>query len=47
MCPGRAGGFDWCAELRAILDGELADLDEQIEALRRSRGALVGLLAER
>ncbi|EFE73529.1 transcriptional regulator [Streptomyces filamentosus NRRL 15998] len=43
---GEQAGFDWCAELRAILDGELADLDEQIEALRRSRGALVGLLAE-
>ncbi|MER7701076.1 MULTISPECIES: MerR family transcriptional regulator [unclassified Streptomyces] len=40
---GRAG-FDWCAELREILDGELAEMDERIAALRRSRGALAGLL---
>ncbi|MFE2295752.1 MerR family transcriptional regulator [Streptomyces sp. NPDC059452] len=44
---GEQPGFDWCAELRAILDGELEELDEQIEALRRSRGALAGLLAAR
>ncbi|WP_411083661.1 MerR family transcriptional regulator [Streptomyces sp. cmx-18-6] len=44
---GEQPEFDWCADLRAILDGELTDLDEQIEALRRSRGTLVGLLAER
>ncbi|MDT0490212.1 MerR family transcriptional regulator [Kitasatospora albolonga] len=44
---GEQPGFDWCADLRAILDGELTDLDEQIEALRRSRGALVGLLEAR
>ncbi|MDX3506712.1 MerR family transcriptional regulator [Streptomyces sp. ATCC51928] len=46
-----AGGerpeFDWCAELREILDGELAAMDAQIDELRRSRGALVGLLGER
>ncbi len=47
MRPGEGPGFDWCAELRAILDGELADLDERIEALRRSRGALAGLLEAR
>ncbi|MGW6583348.1 MerR family transcriptional regulator [Streptomyces globisporus] len=44
---GEQQGFDWCAELREILDGELAAMDEQIDALRRSRGALVGLLGER
>ncbi|MFE8914309.1 MerR family transcriptional regulator [Streptomyces globisporus] len=44
---GEQPGFDWCAELREILDGELAAMDERIDALRRSRGALVGLLSER
>ncbi|MFD3961501.1 MULTISPECIES: MerR family transcriptional regulator [Streptomyces] len=44
---GEQPGFDWCEDLRAILDGELADLDERIEALRRSRGALAGLLEAR
>ncbi len=39
-------GFDWCAELREILDGELAVMDERIEALRLSRGALAGLLGD-
>lgn len=43
---GEQSGFDWCAELREILDGELAAMDERMEALRRSRGALAGLLSE-
>ncbi|MGW8488523.1 MerR family transcriptional regulator [Streptomyces sp. NPDC055886] len=46
-----AGGeqpeFDWCAELREILDGELAAMDAQIDELRRSRGTLAGLLTGR
>ncbi len=34
----------WCAELRDILNGELAGTDERIDALERSRGTLAGLL---
>ncbi|MEI7031372.1 MerR family transcriptional regulator [Streptomyces pratensis] len=43
---GGQPGFDWCAELREILAGELAAMDERLEELRRSRGALAGLLTE-
>ncbi|MFJ7058283.1 MerR family transcriptional regulator [Streptomyces microflavus] len=43
---GEQPGFDWCAELREILAGELAVMNGQIDALRASRGALVGLLRE-
>ncbi|MFH9397664.1 hypothetical protein [Streptomyces sp. NPDC017556] len=35
-------GFDWCAGLREILGGESAVMDDRIEALRLSRGALAG-----
>ncbi|MGW4254395.1 MerR family transcriptional regulator [Streptomyces californicus] len=45
-CTRGDRGFDWCAELREILDGELAVMDERIEALRLSRGALAGLLGD-
>ncbi|MGP3976282.1 MerR family transcriptional regulator [Streptomyces sp. 8N114] len=34
----------WCAELRDILNGELAAMDERIDALQRSRGTLADLL---
>ncbi|MBO8195614.1 MerR family transcriptional regulator [Streptomyces oryzae] len=34
----------WCEELRAILNGELAAMDERIDALQRSRGTLAELL---
>ncbi|MEU3192712.1 MerR family transcriptional regulator [Streptomyces sp. NPDC006992] len=34
----------WCAELRGVLNGELAEMDERIDALQRSRGTLAGLL---
>ncbi|MFD4178828.1 MULTISPECIES: MerR family transcriptional regulator [Streptomyces] len=43
---GEGPGFDWCAELREILGGELAVMDDQIEALRRRRGTLAGLLTK-
>ncbi|MEN8652025.1 MerR family transcriptional regulator [Streptomyces sp. 21So2-11] len=42
---GEQPEFDWCAELRAVLDRELAATDERISALRRNRTALVGYLA--
>ncbi|MGI5348174.1 MerR family transcriptional regulator [Streptomyces sp. CA-250714] len=34
----------WCEELHAILNGELASMDERIDALQRSRGSLADLL---
>ncbi|MFD9904278.1 MerR family transcriptional regulator [Streptomyces sp. NPDC059063] len=37
-------GFDWCADLRALLDRELAAMDEQIDGLQRSRRALAGYM---
>jgi DNA-binding transcriptional MerR regulator len=37
-------GFDWCAELRDVLRGELAAVDARIDALRRSRGTLARYL---
>ncbi|MFE3390930.1 MerR family transcriptional regulator [Streptomyces anulatus] len=43
---GEGPAFDWCAELREILGGELAVMDDRIEALRRSRGTLAGLLTK-
>ncbi|GLW10368.1 MerR family transcriptional regulator [Microtetraspora sp. NBRC 13810] len=36
--------FDWCADLRALIDRELAAMDERIDDLRRSRGTLAGYL---
>ncbi|MFI7704150.1 MerR family transcriptional regulator [Nonomuraea sp. NPDC049480] len=43
---GERPEFDWCADLQAILNGELAAMDERIDSLQRSRGALVGYLAQ-
>ncbi|WP_030669257.1 MerR family transcriptional regulator [Streptomyces sp. NRRL B-1347] len=43
---GEQPGFDWCADLRALLDRELAVMDERIDDLRRSRGALAGYLEQ-
>lgn len=43
---GERPEFDWCADLHAILNGELAAMDERIDSLQRSRGALVGYLAK-
>ncbi|KUH40221.1 MULTISPECIES: MerR family transcriptional regulator [Streptomyces] len=37
-------GFDWCAEIRDVLHGELAAADARIDALRRSRGTLARYL---
>ncbi|WP_156722587.1 MerR family transcriptional regulator [Streptomyces apocyni] len=39
-------GFDWCADLRALLARELAATDERIDGLRRNREALAGFLAK-
>jgi DNA-binding transcriptional MerR regulator len=41
---GERPDFEWCAELWEILNGELAAMDERIDALQRSRGALAGYL---
>ncbi|WP_433241435.1 MerR family transcriptional regulator [Streptosporangium sp. CA-135522] len=38
--------FDWCADLRAIMDRELAAMDERIDGLQRNRGTLAGYLAQ-
>ncbi|MFI7440765.1 MerR family transcriptional regulator [Nonomuraea indica] len=37
--------FDWCADLRALMDRELEAMDRRIDDLRRSRGTLAGYLA--
>ncbi|MBO8200140.1 MerR family transcriptional regulator [Streptomyces smyrnaeus] len=42
---GEQPAIHWCAELRAVLNGELEAMDEQIDALQRSRGTLADLLA--
>ncbi|GAA2467081.1 MerR family transcriptional regulator [Streptomyces macrosporus] len=43
---GERPGFDWCADLRAVLSRELAAMDERIDGLRRRRDALAGYLAQ-
>ncbi|AXG82639.1 MerR family transcriptional regulator [Streptomyces paludis] len=43
---GERPGFDWCADLRDVLDRELAATDERIDALRRGRDTLAGFLSE-
>ncbi|HET6859939.1 MAG TPA: MerR family transcriptional regulator [Streptomyces sp.] len=43
---GEQPEFDWCADLRAVLDRELAATDERIDGLRRNRSALAGFLAQ-
>ncbi|MDX3231393.1 MerR family transcriptional regulator [Streptomyces sp. ME19-01-6] len=43
---GEQPGFDWCADLRAILQGELAAVDDRLDELRRSRGTLADYLAQ-
>ncbi|MFF9202108.1 MerR family transcriptional regulator [Streptomyces sp. NPDC014986] len=37
--------FDWCADLRAVLQKERTAMDDHIEELRRTRGTLAGYLA--
>lgn len=41
---GERPDFEWCAELWEILNGELEAMDERIDTLQRSRGALAGYL---
>ncbi|MEU9700706.1 MerR family transcriptional regulator [Streptomyces sp. NPDC047981] len=41
---GELPEFDWCVDVRAILDRELAAADVRIEDLRRGREALAGYL---
>ncbi|MEV6395319.1 MerR family transcriptional regulator [Streptomyces sp. NPDC051907] len=43
---GEQPGFDWCADLRALLNRELAAIDERIDGLQRSRDAIAGYLAQ-
>lgn len=38
--------FDWCAEMRDLLDRELATLDARIDALQHNRGTLAGFLTD-
>ncbi|MFI5523374.1 MerR family transcriptional regulator [Streptomyces platensis] len=38
--------FDWCAELRAVLQGEMTAMDEHMANLRRTRDTLAGYLAQ-
>ncbi|GAA3123214.1 MerR family transcriptional regulator [Planomonospora alba] len=42
---GERPDIDWCADLWAVLNGELAAMDERIDSLQRSRGALADYLA--
>ncbi|NGO72901.1 MerR family transcriptional regulator [Streptomyces boncukensis] len=44
---GPGPGIDWCAELRELLEGELATLEERIEGLSRNRDSLTALLSAR
>lgn len=39
--------FDWCADIRDLLDREIAALDARIEGLQRNHDALNGFLARR
>ncbi|WP_434599665.1 MerR family transcriptional regulator [Streptomyces sp. A5-4] len=43
---GERPEFDWCADLRAVMDRELEATDQRIDALRRNRSALAGYLAQ-
>ncbi|MER5965721.1 MerR family transcriptional regulator [Streptomyces sp. NPDC002057] len=42
---GELPELHWCADVRAVLDRELAAAEERIEDLRRSHEMLAGLLA--
>ncbi|KLJ01198.1 MerR family transcriptional regulator [Streptomyces albidoflavus] len=39
-------GIDWCGELRDLLAGELAALDERLNCLQERRTSLAGLLGQ-
>ncbi|MCT4352026.1 MerR family transcriptional regulator [Streptomyces sp. Je 1-79] len=41
---GELPEFDWCVDVRAILDRELAATDARIDDLRRGREVLAGYL---
>ncbi|MCT2591607.1 MerR family transcriptional regulator [Streptomyces sp. N2-109] len=43
---GELPEFDWCVDVRAIMDRELAATDERISGLQRSRGNLAGYLEQ-
>ncbi|MER5612270.1 MerR family transcriptional regulator [Streptomyces sp. NPDC002215] len=43
---GEQPGFDWCADLRAILEGELSAMDKRLDDLRHTRGTLADYLAQ-
>lgn len=36
--------FDWCADIRDLLDREITAIDTRIEGLRRNHDALTGFL---
>ncbi|MEU8347427.1 DNA-binding transcriptional regulator, MerR family [Actinomadura meyerae] len=43
---GDGSEFDWCADIRDLLDRELAALDGRIDVLRRNRQTLATFLAQ-
>ncbi|WP_175500017.1 hypothetical protein [Streptomyces sp. CC77] len=43
---GEDPAFGWCTGPRAVPEGELADVERRIAALRRSRTALARYLAD-
>ncbi|MFI9052000.1 MerR family transcriptional regulator [Streptomyces sp. NPDC053427] len=43
---GERPEFDWCADLRALLDRELAATDRRIDDLQRTRRTLADYLAQ-
>ncbi|MGX9228368.1 MerR family transcriptional regulator [Streptomyces albus] len=43
---GTGTGFEWCTEVRTVLEGELASMGARIDALRRNRDAVAAYLAQ-
>ncbi len=43
---GDGSEFDWCADIRDLLDRELAALDGRIDGLQRNRRALASFLPD-
>ncbi|MEU9111722.1 MerR family transcriptional regulator [Streptomyces sp. NPDC048483] len=43
---GERPAFDWCGDLRDILERELAAVDERIDGLQRNRRTLADYLAQ-
>ncbi|GAA1604357.1 MerR family transcriptional regulator [Kribbella sancticallisti] len=43
---GEGPEFDWCAELRDLMDRELAAMDDRIDTLQQTRGTLAYYLSQ-